>query len=107
MFSRSSRYRGLPEVVTTDDDGRTVLSASLRMLPAVSGHFQHTIEGTDRLEHLAFKYYRQPRHWWHICDANPLYLSPQALLGKEPIVRVRFAVDTQSVGSTPAWAALL
>jgi hypothetical protein len=77
------------------------------MLPAVAGSFEHTIEGADRLEHLAFKYYRQPRNWWHICDANPQYLSPQALLGKEPIVKVRFAVDTPTAGATPAWAALL
>lgn len=107
MFSRPSRYRTLPNVVTTDEEGRTVTSASLRMLPEVFGTFQHTIESTDRLEHLAFKYYRQPRLWWHICDANPQYLSPQALLGKEPIVKVRFAVDTQSAGAPPAWAALL
>jgi len=106
MFSRISRYRTLPEVITRDDEGRTITSASLRMLPAVSATFQHTVEGADRLDHLAFKYYRQPRHWWQICDANPQYLSPQALLGKEPIVQVRFEVDAQT-GGAPAWAALL
>jgi hypothetical protein len=107
MFSRLSRYRTLPGVVTTDDEGRIITSATLRLLPAVSGTFQHTIEGGDRLDHLAFKYYGQPRHWWQICDANPEYLSPQALLGKEPIVKTRFEVETQTTGATPAWAALL
>jgi hypothetical protein len=107
MFSRISRYRTLPGVVTADDKGRTITAARLRLLPAVSGTFPHTVEGGDRLDHLAFKYYRQPRHWWQICDANPEYLSPQALLGKEPIVTVKFTVDTQIAGAPPAWAALL
>src|SRR5262245_38372607 len=107
MFSKISRYRTMPDVVTTDAGGRTVASKGLRVLPDISGTFRHTVEEADRLEHLAFKYYRQPRSWWHICDANPQYLSPQALLGKEPVVRVRFTVDTQTPGATPAWAALL
>jgi len=107
MFSRISRYSTLPPVVATEDEGRTVTSAALRLLPPVSGTFHHIVDGADRLEHLALKYYGQPRNWWHICDANPRYLSPQALLGKEPIVTVRFAVETQTPGATPPWAALL
>jgi hypothetical protein len=107
MFSKISRYATLPDVMTTDCRGRTVSSKSLRILPAVSGSFLHTAEGTDRLEHLAFKYYQQPRTWWHICDANPEYLSPQGLLGKEPIVTAQFSVESRTTGSAPPWAALL
>ena len=90
MFSKISRYRTLPDVVTTDARGRTVSSKALRPLPTVSGTFLHTVEGVDRLEHLAFKYYQQPRNWWRICDANPEFMSPQGLLGKEPVVTARF-----------------
>ena len=67
-------------------------SKTLRLLPQVSGTFRHTVEDVDRLDHLAYKYYQQPRKWWRISDANPEFLSPQALLGKEPIVTDRFPV---------------
>ena len=104
MFSPFSRYRKLPDVVTTDAKGRTLASKALRLLPLVSGTFQHTVEDGDRLDHVAFKYYRQPTKWWRINDANPEFLSPQALLGKEPMVTDRFPVTFN--GPQPPWVAL-
>ena len=104
MFSPFSRYRKLPDVVTTDAKGRTLASKALRRLPSASGTFQHTIEDGDRLDHVSYKYYRQPTKWWRISDANPAFLSPQALLGKEPIVTGRFPVTFN--GSQPPWAVL-
>ena len=104
MFSSFSRYRKLPDVVTTDAKGRTLASKALRLLPSVSGTFQHTVEDGDRLDHVAFKYYRQPTKWWRINDANPEFFSPQDLLGKEPIVTDRFPVTFN--GPQPPWAAL-
>ncbi len=107
MFSKISRYRTLPDMVTTDARGRTVSSRALRLLPPVSGTFLHTVEGVDRLEHLAFKYYQQPRSWWHICDANPAFMAPQALLGKEPVVSARFSLTLRAEDDLPPWAELL
>jgi hypothetical protein len=107
MFAKISRYHTLPDVVTTDARGRTATSKALRLLPAVSGTFLHTVEGVDRLEHLAFKYYQQPRSWWRICDANPEFMAPQALLGKEPIVTVRFPLTLKAEEGQPPWAELL
>jgi hypothetical protein len=104
MFAPFSRYRKLPDVVTTDAKGRTLASKALRLLPSVSGTFQHTVADVDRLDHVAFTYYRQPTKWWRINDANPEFLSPQALFGKEPIVTERFPVTFN--GPQPPWAAL-
>src|SRR5215471_3142248 len=104
MFSLISRYRKLPDVVTTDAKGRTLASKALRLLPSVSGTFQHTVEDGDRLDHVAFQYYQQPTKWWRISDANPAFLSPQALLGKELLVTDRFPVTFD--GPQPPWAAL-
>jgi len=104
MFSSFSRYRKLPDIVTTDAKGRTFASKTLRLLPSVSGTFQHTVEDGDRLDHIAFQYYRQPTKWWRISDANPEFLSPQELLGKEPVVTDRFPVIFD--GPQPPWAAL-
>jgi hypothetical protein len=107
MFSRVSRYRKLPDIVTTDSQGRTLPSKALRLLPEVSGTFSHTVEDVDRLDHLAYKYYQQPRKWWHIVDANPEFMSPQALLGKEPIVTDRFPLTFDDNGTQPPWSALV
>jgi hypothetical protein len=105
MFSRISRYRTLPDIVTTDAEGRTLVSKTLRPLPQAPGTFRHTVEDADRLDHLAYKYYQQPRKWWRLSDANPEFLSPQALLGKEPIVTDRFPLEFE--GAQPLWAALV
>lgn len=105
MFSKISRYRKLSDVVITDSKGRALGSKELRLLPEVSGAFFHTIEAVDRLDHVAYKYYKQPRKWWRICDANPEFMSPQALLGKEPIAMTRFPLTFN--GEDVPWSNLL
>src|SRR4030095_7620462 len=105
MFSRISRYRTLPDIVTTDAEGRSLVSKTLRPLPEAPGTFRQTIQDVDRLDHLAYKYYRQPTKWWRLNDANPEFLSPQALLGKEPIITDRFPVEFD--GAQPPWAGLV
>ncbi len=107
MFSRISRYRQLPNVVTVDARGRSAESKSLRLLPEVAGTFLHTVEETDRLDHLAYKYYRQPTQWWRICDANPEIESPRDLIGKGPIVTYRFPFGTGRADDRPPWSELL
>lgn len=107
MFSKLSRYRKLPDVVTVDARGRRLRSKSLRTLPQASGDFFHTVEEIDRLDHLAHKYYRQPRKWWRICDANPAFMSPQALLGGEPLVTARFPLAFDDEEGQFPWADLL
>jgi hypothetical protein len=106
MFSKISRYKKLATIVTTDASGRLAESKCIRLLPEVSGTFTHTIEEADRLDHLAFKYYEQPRKWWHICDANPGFLSPLALLGKEPVATTLFPVTLKDTIDKPPWADL-
>jgi hypothetical protein len=107
MFSKISRYRKLPDVVTTDLKRRNLESKGLRLLPDVSGTFLHTVEEGDRLDHLSYKYYRRPRKWWRICDANPEFMSPLALLGKEPVVTDRFPLSFNGNGGQPPWTDLL
>jgi hypothetical protein len=105
MFSKISRYRFLPDVVSRDARGRTQVTTDLRVPPDVSGDFRHTLADTDRLDHLAFKYYKQPTKWWRICDANPEFMSPQALLGAEPIETARYPL--RFAGPVAPWTELL
>jgi hypothetical protein len=75
----------------------------LRSFPEVTGIFFHTIEDSDRLDHLANKYYNRPRKWWRICDANPEFMLPQALLGKTPLITQGFPI---SFNKQIPWATL-
>lgn len=106
MFSKISRYRKLPDVVAIDNQGRRLVSKGLRLLSEVSGIFFHTVESGDRLDHLAYKYYKQSRKWWQVCDANPEFLSPLAVLGKESIITTRFPLLFAN-GIQPPWAKIL
>jgi hypothetical protein len=104
VFSRISRYRKLPDVVLPDVRGGAVASKALRLLPDdVPGTFRHTVAEGERLDHLAFRYYRQPRKWWRICDANPAFLSPLDLLGTGPFRTARFPLSVAA--GSPPWAA--
>ncbi|MEI9971349.1 MAG: hypothetical protein WDO73_04430 [Ignavibacteriota bacterium] len=42
--------------------------------------------------------------WWNICDGNPQFLAPLAMLGHGTIVSTSFPV---SIGGTPPWSVLL
>jgi hypothetical protein len=105
MFAKNSRYRWLPDLVGRDARGRTRVTKDLRRLPDVSGDFRHILADTDRLDHLAFKYYKQPTKWWRICDANPEFMSPQALLGAEPIETAHYPLHF--AGPVAPWTEML
>ena len=74
--------------------------------PPTSGRFRHSIEGGDRLDHLAYKYYRKPTRWWRICDANPEFLSPLELLGHGPLATVRLPLGFEGEAEPP-WPDLI
>lgn len=109
MFTKISRYYKQPNEVSTDARGRRTASKALRLLPTREGAFSHTLEDVDRLDHLAHKYYKQPRDWWHIVDANPLFESPHALMGQESCFTHTIAIqwDTGFAGGDPNWGLLL
>jgi hypothetical protein len=104
MFSKLSRYRKLPDAAAPDAAGRVLTAKDLRLLPDVTATFKHVVNAGDRLDQLAYKYYGQPLQWWNICDANPEFVSPLALLGQEPLVTTRFPVNAPAV---PPWAKVL
>ncbi|RSM99450.1 hypothetical protein DMB42_41800 [Nonomuraea sp. WAC 01424] len=105
MFSNMSRYRAVPDEVVADARGETAVAAGLRPLPEAPAVLTHVIKAGDRLDRLAFTYYGQSLHYWRICDANPDYLSPLALLGGEPLVTTCFPVSEPCTG--PPWGRTL
>ena len=105
MFSPDSRYQTLPDIVTTDASGRTLASKTLRPLSQVPGTVRHVVQDGERLDHLAERYYRQPRKWWRLLDANPDLRAVPSRLGKEVVVTHRFGVMFN--GAQAPWATLV
>jgi phage tail protein X len=105
MFTKISRYSAVPGITVPDSQGRVLPAKDIRLLPAVTGTFQHLVSQGDRLDQLAYTYYGQPLDWWHISDANPGILSPLALLGDEPVTTIVLPVTPAS--GTPSSAGLL
>ncbi|MGK8558159.1 hypothetical protein [Nocardia gipuzkoensis] len=104
MFSTASRYRKVPDIAVPDAAGRVVPAKSIRPLPEVTGRLEHTLQAGDRLDQLAFTYYGRPLDYWRLCDANPAFLSPLALIGMEPIGTTEFPV---AASADHTWAELL
>jgi hypothetical protein len=100
MFSKRSRYYRLDDTTFSDHAGIDRQCKALRRTLAVAGQFLHTLEASDRLDHLAYKYHRQSLHWWRICDANPEFSDPLALLGQTPITTVQLELIWDS-GTLP------
>ena len=105
MFTKSSRYSKLPDVVAVDAKGRRLASKSLRLLPEVSGTFRHIVNQGDRLDHLAHKYYKDSKKWWRIVDANPEIADPAALLGAHVLVAVHISINP--IQNPPRWDRLV
>ena len=71
MFAKGSRYETVPDAVWTDPAGREIVYKRLRLIPppgvAVQGH---VVQRGDRLDLIAFRFYRDPEQFWRICDGN-------------------------------------
>jgi len=106
VFSKQSRYRQVPDIAVPDALGRVLAAKDIRQLPSVTGTFLHTVDSGDRLDQLAYSSYGDPLQYWHICDANPQFLSPLALLGTEPVTTTVFPVTVVAAGDPP-WPAAL
>jgi hypothetical protein len=104
-MDQPSRYRERPVALAPDARGRTPATTPLRTRPDTTGTFRHVVAQGERLDNIAYHYYEEPTSWWRICDANPEFLSPLALLGLEPVTTVRFPIRNIT-DSLPGWATL-
>lgn len=93
MFQRGSRYYKLPLISQPDENGVPVSSVALRPFEPAQGAFQHTVNGNDRLDLLAFRYYNDPVRWWNIADGNPDFPFPPDLIDTYPVRTEEIAVE--------------
>jgi nucleoid-associated protein YgaU len=88
MLFDGSRYLRVPDCTVEAPDGsQRTLKATREPLPTQVALTYQVKEG-DRLDLLAWKFYRNPRKWWLIADANPDCLSPEALLAPGRILNI-------------------
>jgi hypothetical protein len=82
MFFRGSRYADLPVLHTTDSRGREVAYKATRFIPESEFVAGHLVNEGDRLDRIAFDYFRDAERFWRICDAN-VTMWPEDLV-REP-----------------------
>lgn len=80
MFFDGSRYLNVKDYSVKGPGGREVKLKRARPLKLVGGTFTYQVKAGDRLDLLAHRFYRTPRKWWLICDANPGLMYPDDLL---------------------------
>jgi nucleoid-associated protein YgaU len=80
MFFDGSRYLRVPDATLTDGTGRAAPLKRTREPAAVADVLVYQVRAGDRLDALAFKFYRDARKWWLIADANSDVLAPELLL---------------------------
>ncbi len=69
MFEGNSRYAKLPIVEVETTKGKKVNAVKLRRLPYVPGNLSE-VKGTDRLDIMAHRKYKDGTKFWHVADAN-------------------------------------
>jgi len=70
MIFKGSRYENVAVVTVTDANGVTTNALALRVLHPLAAGYRHTFTSGDRLDLLAYTYYRDPQRFWLIADAN-------------------------------------
>lgn len=81
MIVRGSRYEplaGRVKTVTTAAGGRHA-ALPIRFVPPTPATFRHVVLEHERLDTIAYRYYRNPEKFWLIADANPA-VDPEDLL---------------------------
>lgn len=79
MIFKGSRYEQVKTYQVTGPAGQTVTVLGIRFVPPTPAGFQHAFTADERLDLLAFKFYRNPEKFWLIADANT-EMDPDDLL---------------------------
>lgn len=79
MIFKGSRYDQVKTYQVTGPTGQTVTVFGIRFVRPTPAGFQHACTAADRLDLLAFKFYRNPEKFWLIADANT-EMDPDDLL---------------------------
>ena len=79
MIFKGSRYENVGVMTVTDARGRATMALKIRFVPPTPAGFRHTVLASDRLDLMAYHYYRNPEKFWLLADANEA-VDPEDLL---------------------------
>ncbi|MCC7173999.1 MAG: hypothetical protein IT159_02290 [Bryobacterales bacterium] len=79
MFFKGSRYAKVDELTWTDPAGREVRYKKIRFIPSTTATVGHIVHQGERLDQIAYRYYRDAERFWRIADAN-LVMWPAELI---------------------------
>jgi nucleoid-associated protein YgaU len=88
VFFDGSRYLRVGEYTTVDAGGTPRVLKRARETSQLEGAQLYQVREGDRLDLLAHKFYRNPRKWWLIADANPHFLTLEELLQPGQIITI-------------------
>jgi nucleoid-associated protein YgaU len=88
MFFDGSRYVRVPDATFVDDTGRSVTLKRTREPVPTDLALTYQVREGDRLDALAFKFYRDSRKWWLIAEGNPDVLTLEQLLVPGQLLRI-------------------
>ena len=80
MRYQGSRYAGTEVIEPLNSQGGHPRVLTLRRIPQTPGVFEHVVMEGERLDHLAHRFYNDPKKYWLLLDANPQELNPFELL---------------------------
>jgi hypothetical protein len=69
MFGNNSRYKDLPLVTVTDDEGDSVAAVKLRLSGQPLSRPAMVTQG-DQLDVISQRRFKDATRYWHIADAN-------------------------------------
>lgn len=85
MIDRRSRYKSTPALSVDDGLGGTHPLLDLRETPPTTGVLQFAPTDSDRLDLLAWRFFRDPTRFWRICDASSRLDPFDVLVPGEPM----------------------
>ena len=87
MFFKGSRYEKVPTREMTDASGRTIRYKTTRFIPETRALEGHRVIAEERLDHIAWRHFRDAERFWRIADANRA-LWPDDLLELGDVLRI-------------------
>jgi len=87
VFFKGSRYAKVPTASITDASGREIAYKLVRFIPETPAVSGHRVKAGERLDNIAWRYFRDAERFWRICDANRA-LWPADLLEEGEIIRI-------------------
>jgi hypothetical protein len=79
MIFKGSRYENIPTYTVIGPAGESLTALRMRFIPDTPAGFVHAYSADQRLDLLAYRFYRNPEKFWLIADANN-EMDPEDLL---------------------------